>query len=179
MSFRLPRGPKLVTLLYVDIERESNMNAKLTGPFSSSHDSHSSSSQRILNILQSRSKPASELVSDQNTPPNADEPSRVKQYLKEAATGNADQEPVFELEVVERSKATMDQWKVIASYLEKTKNELKLSRIEALKDEDGPIVVDWDDGLAVQNEEEVKQLVEKLISTQTGKAKVGNGCMIV
>ena len=105
----------------------------------------------------------------------------MKQYLKEAATGNADQEPAFELEIVERSKATMDQWKVIASYLEKTKNELKQSRIEALKDEQGPIVVDWDDGLALQNEDEVKRLVDQLVeknASLTGK-RGGNGCIIV
>lgn len=118
-------------------------------------------------------------MNDQNTSQNASEPSRVKEYLKEAATGNADQEPIFELEVVERSKATMDQWKVIASYLEKTKKELKQSKIEALKDEQGPIVVDWDDGLAVQNEEEVKELVKKLIDSQTGKTTGGNGCIII
>lgn len=137
----------------------------------------------MLNILQSRSKPASEITKDQETrSSNGDEPSRVKQYLKEAATGNVDQDPMFELEIVERSKATMDQWKVIASYLEKTKNELKQSRIEALKDENGPIVVDWDDGLAVQNEEEVKELIDKLIDgkgdSKAGKTG-GNGCVIV
>lgn len=64
---------------------------------------------------------------------------------------------------------------------EKTKNELKQSRIEALKDEQGPIVVDWDDGLAVQNEDEVKRLVDQLVeknASLTGK-RGGNGCIIV
>lgn len=150
-----------------------------------SHDGQSSSSQRVLNILQSRSNSRSKLKNkEQDKPSNGDQPSRVKEYLQEAANGKlSDQEPIFELEIVERSKATIDQWKVIGSYLLKNQqnDQIKQSQIESLKDQQGPIVVNWDDGLAIEKEEEVKEMINRLVEKNTFQATKagGTGCVIV
>jgi hypothetical protein len=61
----------------------------------------------------------------------------------------------FELEIVDRRKATPDQWNTIGSYMNKSKR----SQIIQLMDEEGAILVDWDDGQVLQTEDAVQNLL--------------------
>lgn len=139
-----------------------------------------------MKVLQARSKPATVMAGDKGKP--SDDGGRgaghddqrqtapARAYLDQAATA-IEGEPDFELEIVDRARATADQWRVIASYLHRP----RASQVEALKDEQGPVVVDWDDGEVVQTEQETQTLVDRLAREQAkrnGRAGGRTGCVV-
>lgn len=225
MSFRLHRGPKVLTILCVtwakpvagggggagetkknwmwkDGEgqgkegpgscfadhRVFSMHAD-PGILSYSHDASSSVSQRVLKELQARAQAPSIVQggsggaqtkdSGSRTATPADEghaeqqPSAAQQYLAKASSAPAGtQDVLFQLDVVDRRRATPDQWRTVGAYLRRTRP----SQIEALKDEAGPIVVNWDDGEAVQTVEGTQRLLAKLENEDdAGRSKRGTG----
>ncbi|UZJ52042.1 hypothetical protein CBS101457_001362 [Exobasidium rhododendri] len=143
MSFRLHRGPKLLTIF---------------------HDASSPSSQRVLSLLQARVRPSGQ----QDSVNEEDLKSPAEMYLRSASSQQAVPTAPFELEVVDKRGATSDQWNTIGAYLQKNKR----SQVEQLKDEEGALVVDWD-GQVLQSEEEVKSFLDRLTKqeeTQKGSS---------
>lgn len=112
-------------------------------------------SQNVLRILEARARPASVTLKHDKVDHQGKSP--VRQYLDEAASA-VTIDPPFELEVVERTKATPDQWRVIGSYLNRTRQ----SQLQELREDEGPFVVDWDDGVVIRSESETEQLVNRL-----------------
>lgn len=84
--------------------------------------------------------------------------SPANEYLNSASSQQSTSTAPFELEILDRAKATSDQWNTIGSYLAKNKR----SQVEELKDEQGAIVVNWEDGQALQTEESVQALIDRL-----------------
>lgn len=83
--------------------------------------------------------------------------SPAEEYLKSASSQEKTSSAPFELEVVDKRSATTDQWNTIGAYLQKNKR----SQVEELKDEEGPLVVDWD-GQVLQSEDAVKSFLDRL-----------------
>lgn len=128
----------------------------------SSHDTSSPSSQRILTLLQSRVKPAELTSVDRKNNQVEDAKSPAVEYLQSVSSSLPSQSAPFELEVVDRKRATPDQWNTIGSYLCKNKR----SEVEMLKGEKGAILVNWDDGQALQTEDAVQGLLDGLSKHQ-------------
>jgi hypothetical protein len=151
MSFRLHKGPKLLTVF---------------------HDS-SPTSQRVVSLLQSRYKLAPPPIPNRETSSSSSSSSPAQAYLDSASSPNqSSSSSPFEIEIVEKRKATRDQWDTIGSYLSKHKR----SQVEALKDEEGPLVVDWD-GQVFQTEEAIEKFLDQI--TKEGESKRDSGCCII
>lgn len=120
-----------------------------------------------MTLLQSQIKPAdSTLVNGKNSQVE-DAKSPAAEYLKTASSALPSHSAPFELEIVDRMRATPDQWNTIGSYLSKNKR----SEVEMLKGEEGAILVNWDDGQALQTEDAVQGLLDRLSKQQETQKK--------
>lgn len=141
-----------------------------------SHDSRSPVSQKVRRLLEEKARPASVTLKQHDDDAQATSPAR--RYLDEAASA-VTIDPPFELEIVDRIKATPDQWRVIGSYLNRTRQ----SQIQELKEDQGPFIVDWDDGVVIRSEEEAKELVSRLSEGNYGRGskadQTGSLCIII
>lgn len=141
-----------------------------------SHDASSPSSQRILSLLQARVRPdalsaSGATASASGAAPSQDNGSPARKYLDAASSQQATSSAPFELEVLDRSKATSDQWNTIGSFLSKNRR----SQVEQLKEEQGPLVVNWEDGQALQTEGEVQTLLDRMSKENAGAKSSGGG----
>lgn len=137
-------------------------------PFSEiyiSHDSTSKSSQHIRCLLEKRNKIA-------QVTRNIDGAQRpkapVEDYLDEVKSAPiGHQDVIYELEVVDRNRATPDQWRTIGSFLHKNRQ----SQVEQLKDENGPVLVNWDDGIVAKSEAAAERMIANLEQEMIGSHK--------
>lgn len=142
-----------------------------------SHDASSTTSLSVLNELKARARPPSVIPGPfpagsgaEGSSQDSNHNAPIRKYLDEASSPVPTQDALFELDVIDRRRATPDQWRTVGAYLRQSRP----SQIEALKDETGPIVVNWDDGEAVQNIDGVRRMIEKL-EQESGRNEKASG----